>query len=150
MCSVFGCDSERRGAPRFKLPQDPEMRLLWVQFLATVNMQRFKEASWTDITICSEHFGEDCFDHRTPAHPGVINPSAVPSLGLRSGEHETDPQSPARAVSLDDRHPLLRPTVHITPPRIEFTFKCKLFFGLLRVFLHIWLIPSGTHVIRAC
>ncbi|XP_037315283.2 uncharacterized protein LOC119209807 isoform X1 [Pungitius pungitius] len=97
MCSVFGCDSGPRGAPRFKLPEDPEMRLLWVQFLAAVNKQRFKEASWTDITICSEHFREDCFDHRTATQPGVMNPSAVPSRCLRSGDTETDPQSPACA-----------------------------------------------------
>ncbi|XP_031150181.2 uncharacterized protein LOC116046111 [Sander lucioperca] len=105
MCSVVGCDSGRRSAQRFKLPEDPERRLEWVQFLATVNMQRFKEASWTDIRICSEHFKDDCFNNMSPSHSGftgkdqftlTLNPNAVPSLCLKSEseELETHLQSP--------------------------------------------------------
>jgi len=102
MCSVAGCESGRRGARRFKLPEDPERRLEWVQFLAAVNKQRFKESSCTDITICSEHFNEACLDHRTATHPGgtgtvqlTLNPGAVPSLQPEEAE-----ESPARVVSL--------------------------------------------------
>ncbi|XP_049889403.1 zinc finger protein 473 homolog [Epinephelus moara] len=103
MCSVVGCDSWRRSAQRFKLPEDPERRLEWVQFLATVNKQRFKESSWTDITICSEHFKADCFDKPTPSRSGVtgtaqlmLNPSAVPSVCVKSEseEPETNLRSP--------------------------------------------------------
>ncbi|XP_029308598.1 zinc finger protein 484-like [Cottoperca gobio] len=90
MCSVVGCDSWRRSAQRFKLPEDPERRLEWVQFLATVNKQRFKESSWTDITMCSEHFRDDCFDNLTPSEL-TLKPSAVPSLCLRSQEHLESP-----------------------------------------------------------
>ncbi|XP_074507359.1 uncharacterized protein LOC141777206 [Sebastes fasciatus] len=93
MCSVVGCVSGRLGADRFRLPEDPERRLEWVQFLAAVNKQRFKEASWTDITICSEHFKEDCFE-KMICSSGVtvkvqsrLNPSAVPSLCLQSETH---------------------------------------------------------------
>ncbi|XP_044075059.1 zinc finger and SCAN domain-containing protein 21-like isoform X3 [Siniperca chuatsi] len=98
MCSVVGCDSGRRSAHRFKLPEDPERRLEWVQFLATANKQRFKESSWTEITICSEHFTDDCFENRTPSHPGktgkvqlTLKPSGVPSLCLQSGPDEPEP-----------------------------------------------------------
>ncbi|XP_032386557.1 myoneurin [Etheostoma spectabile] len=106
MCSVVGCDSGRRNAQRFKLPEDPERRLEWVQFLATANMQRFKEASWTDIRICSEHFTDDCFNNMSPSQSGftgrdqlTLNPNAVPSLCLKSEseEPETSLQSPTRA-----------------------------------------------------
>nr|XP_046265583.1 zinc finger protein 184-like [Scatophagus argus] len=98
MCSVFGCCSGRRNAQRYKLPEDPERRLEWVQFLATVNKQRFKESSWTDITICGEHFGDDCFENLTAGHSGMtgkvqltLKPSAVPSLCLQSECDEPEP-----------------------------------------------------------
>ncbi|XP_076601042.1 uncharacterized protein LOC143329159 [Chaetodon auriga] len=98
MCSVVGCYSRRRTAQRFKLPEDPERRLEWVQFLAAANKQRFKESSWTDITICSEHFKDDCFENLTPSHSGVtgkvqltLKPSAVPSLCVQSEADEPEP-----------------------------------------------------------
>ncbi|XP_071347797.1 uncharacterized protein [Trachinotus anak] len=96
MCSVVGCDSSRRSAQRFKLPEDPERRLEWVQFLATANKQRFKESSWTDITICSEHFTDDCFDIMFPTGTAQLQYSAVPSLYIKSEpeEPEWDPESP--------------------------------------------------------
>ncbi|XP_076601043.1 uncharacterized protein LOC143329160 [Chaetodon auriga] len=82
MCSVLVCDSWRRSAHRFKLPEDPERRLEWVQFLFEVNSQRLKESSWTDITICSEHFTDDCFSDVT----GVVQlkPTVVPSVCIKS------------------------------------------------------------------
>ncbi|KAM7379319.1 hypothetical protein PAMP_004883 [Pampus punctatissimus] len=94
MCSVVGCDSWRRSAQRFKLPQDPEKRLEWVQFLGKVNGQRFKESSWTDITICIEHFANDCYENLSDRVQ--LNHSAVPSLCLKSepDEPETDHASP--------------------------------------------------------
>ncbi|XP_035526523.1 myoneurin-like isoform X1 [Morone saxatilis] len=90
MCSVVGCYSGRRSAQRFKLPEDPERRLEWVQFLATVNKQRFKESSWTDITICSEHFEKDCFEKLTAAQL-TLKPSAVPSLSDDPEPHLESP-----------------------------------------------------------
>ncbi|XP_070829365.1 uncharacterized protein [Chaetodon trifascialis] len=91
MCSVLTCDSWRRSAHRFKLPEDPERRLEWVQFLFEVNGQRLKESSWTDITICSEHFTDDCFSDVT----GVVQlkPTVVPSVCLQS-EPEQPVDSP--------------------------------------------------------
>ncbi|KAM7379318.1 hypothetical protein PAMP_004882 [Pampus punctatissimus] len=86
MCSVIGCDSWRRSAQRFKLPQDPEKRLEWVQFLGEVNGQRFKESSWTDITICIEHFANDCYENLSDRVQ--LNHSAVPSLCLKSEPDE--------------------------------------------------------------
>ncbi|XP_072220387.1 uncharacterized protein [Leuresthes tenuis] len=83
MCSVVGCDSWRHRPPRFKLPEDPERRLEWVMFIAKVNMQRFKESSWTDITVCSEHFTGDCFVNVSGAVQ--LKPGAVPSLCVSSG-----------------------------------------------------------------
>ncbi|XP_040911126.1 uncharacterized protein LOC121193070 [Toxotes jaculatrix] len=96
MCSVLGCDSWRRSAQRFKLPEDPELRLDWVQFLATVNKQRFKESSWTDITICNEHFADDCFVNLAPTGTVQLTPSAVPSLRPQPESDEPEPnvQSP--------------------------------------------------------
>ena len=92
MCSVVGCDSWRRSAPRFKLPEDPERRLEWVQFILEVNGQKLKESSWTDITICKEHFTSDCFVNLTPAVTVklTLKPEAVPSLRFKSEpeEHE--------------------------------------------------------------
>ncbi|XP_037644107.1 protein suppressor of hairy wing-like isoform X2 [Sebastes umbrosus] len=85
MCSVVGCGSGRRSAQRFKLPEDPERRLEWVQFLFEVNGQRLKESSWTDITVCSEHFTQDCFE---PLTWGQLKPDAVPSLCVKLEEDE--------------------------------------------------------------
>ncbi|XP_017277890.1 zinc finger and SCAN domain-containing protein 10 [Kryptolebias marmoratus] len=90
MCSVAGCSSGRRRAARFKLPEDPEERLDWVMFLAKANKQRFKESSWTDITVCSEHFTEDCFVRE--ADPVQLKPGAVPSVCWNLG-----PDEPARS-----------------------------------------------------
>uniref|UniRef100_A0A3P9N201 THAP-type domain-containing protein n=1 Tax=Poecilia reticulata TaxID=8081 RepID=A0A3P9N201_POERE len=78
MCSVAGCDSSRRSAQRFKLPEDPEERLEWVMFIAKVNKQCFKESSWTDIYVCSEHFPDDCLVNVNDRVQ--LKPSAVPSL----------------------------------------------------------------------
>uniref|UniRef100_A0A3B4ZVT5 THAP domain-containing protein 1 n=1 Tax=Stegastes partitus TaxID=144197 RepID=A0A3B4ZVT5_9TELE len=78
MCSVDGCNSFRRNAKRFKLPKDPEERLEWIQFVLDVNGQRLKESTWTDITICSEHFTNDCFVNKSPT--GRLKPGSVPSL----------------------------------------------------------------------
>ncbi|XP_031150182.1 zinc finger protein 239-like [Sander lucioperca] len=91
MCSVVGCDSGRRSALRFKLPEDPERRLEWVQFLFEVNGQRLKESSWTDITICNEHFTDDCFEHLAPGTGTVhLKPGAVPSLCVKSEPDEPE------------------------------------------------------------
>uniref|UniRef100_A0A8P4KL18 Uncharacterized protein n=1 Tax=Dicentrarchus labrax TaxID=13489 RepID=A0A8P4KL18_DICLA len=102
MCSVFDCDSWRRKVQRFKLPQDPERRLEWVQFLFDVNGQRLKESSWTDITICCEHFTADCFVQQTPETATVqLKSSAVPSLCIKS---EPDESEPPQTVSTDVNH----------------------------------------------
>ncbi|CAK6966903.1 zinc finger protein 37-like [Scomber scombrus] len=90
MCSVVGCDSWCRSAQRFNLPEDPEKRLEWVQFLAEVNGQRFKESSWTDITICIEHFANDCYESLTDTVQ--LKPRAVPSLFVKSEPEEPDPE----------------------------------------------------------
>ncbi|XP_068427094.1 uncharacterized protein [Clinocottus analis] len=111
MCSVLRCESGRRGAQRFKLPEDPERRLEWVQFLAAANKQRFKESSWTDITICSEHFKDVCLDHRTPTRPGgtgqlALNPGAVPTLqpGEAAGSRESaEPEETTDVACLPDQ-----------------------------------------------
>ncbi|KAF3699344.1 Zinc finger protein 813 [Channa argus] len=92
MCSVVGCGSWRRRAERFKLPDDPEKRLEWFQFLFEVNGQRIKESSWTDINICSEHFTEDCFENRSLCET-VLIPSAVPTLCVIS-----EPDQPVEPV----------------------------------------------------
>lgn len=94
MCSVVGCASWRRGAHRFKLPEDPERRLEWVQFLAAVNKQRFKESSWTDITICSEHFKDGCFVKQA-SNLGLtervqLKASAVPSACVQPETDEVE------------------------------------------------------------
>ncbi|TKS79832.1 Zinc finger protein 813 [Collichthys lucidus] len=90
MCSVVGCESWRRSAQRFKLPEDPERRLEWVQFLFEVNGQRLKESSWTDITICSEHFTSDCYETMTPGTV-QLKSGAVPSLCIKSEPDEPEP-----------------------------------------------------------
>lgn len=92
MCSVLGCYSNR--APRFRLPEDPDMRLEWVQFLATVNEQCFKESSWRDIAICCDHFERECFVNPSLSPP-TLKPGAVPSLCLHSEESEpSDRENP--------------------------------------------------------
>ncbi|XP_044223232.1 uncharacterized protein LOC122993279 isoform X2 [Thunnus albacares] len=101
MCSVVGCDSWRRSAQRFKLPEDPEKRLDWVQFLAEVNGQRFKESCWTDITICIEHFASDCYESLTDTVH--LKPRAVPSLFFKSEpiEPDLDHESPKREIDIN-------------------------------------------------
>uniref|UniRef100_UPI0037E6F936 uncharacterized protein n=1 Tax=Semicossyphus pulcher TaxID=241346 RepID=UPI0037E6F936 len=65
------------------------MRLEWVQFLLEVNGQRLKESDWTDITICKDHFSDDCFLSPTPASGTVqLKSSAVPSLCLKAEPDE--------------------------------------------------------------
>ncbi|KAL7387040.1 hypothetical protein ABVT39_017405 [Epinephelus coioides] len=87
-CSVVRCDSWHRSALLFKLPEDPERRLEWVQFIFEVNGQRLKESSWTDITICNEHFTDDSFEDT-----GQLKLSAVPTLCVKS-EPDESPESP--------------------------------------------------------
>ncbi|XP_060900652.1 RE1-silencing transcription factor-like isoform X1 [Labrus mixtus] len=106
MCSVVGCYSGRLGVQRFKLPEDPERRLEWVRFLATVNKQRFKESSWTDISVCIEHFKDDCFENKLGVTDKVqltLKPSAVPSLFDKSESEEPEPsvESPTCGESLE-------------------------------------------------
>ncbi|GLD71379.1 zinc finger protein 90-like protein [Lates japonicus] len=88
MCSVLGCDSWRRSAQRFKLPEDPEQRLEWVQFVFEVNGQRLKESCWTDITICREHFSDDCFENLAPTGAVQLKPNAAPSVCIKSEPEE--------------------------------------------------------------
>nr|XP_020451276.1 zinc finger protein 331-like [Monopterus albus] len=90
MCSVVGCDSWRRSVQRFKLPEDPERRLEWVQFLFEANSQRLKESSWTDITICTEHFTYDSF--LTPTGSLQLRAGAVPSRCLKPEPDEPEPK----------------------------------------------------------
>lgn len=79
MCSVVRCKSWRRTAQCFILPEDPEKRLQWVQFLFEVNGQRLRESLWTDIRVCSEHFTRDCFV--TPAADSAqLKYDAVPTV----------------------------------------------------------------------
>ncbi|XP_049889406.1 peroxynitrite isomerase THAP4-like [Epinephelus moara] len=87
-CSVVRCDSWRRSALLFKLPEDPERRLEWVQLILEVNGQQLKESSWTDITICNEHFTGDSFEDT-----GQLKLSAVPTLCVKS-EPDESPVSP--------------------------------------------------------
>uniref|UniRef100_A0A8D3D6C4 THAP domain-containing protein 1 n=1 Tax=Scophthalmus maximus TaxID=52904 RepID=A0A8D3D6C4_SCOMX len=84
MCSVLRCDSSRRSAQRFKLPEDAEKRLEWVQFVLEVNGQRLKESCWTEISICTEHFTEDCFGNTGPTGTAQLKPGAVPSLFIKT------------------------------------------------------------------
>ncbi|XP_013886852.1 zinc finger protein 658B [Austrofundulus limnaeus] len=95
MCSVYGCYSGLLNAERFKLPEDPEERLEWVMFLAKTNKQRFKESSWTDIAVCSDHFTGDCFVDE--AHPVQLKPGSVPSVCLKSG-----PDEPVRSSGCEE------------------------------------------------
>ncbi|XP_034090325.1 zinc finger protein 271-like isoform X2 [Gymnodraco acuticeps] len=98
MCSVLGCDSWRRGARRFKIPEDPERRLQWVQFILEANEQRLKESCWTKITICNEHFNGDCFEPL----PGTaqLRSSAVPSVCAKHGV-KSEPEKPEELRTCD-------------------------------------------------
>uniref|UniRef100_A0A669DE67 THAP domain-containing protein 1 n=1 Tax=Oreochromis niloticus TaxID=8128 RepID=A0A669DE67_ORENI len=115
MCSVVGCDSWRHNVQRFRLPEDPERRLEWVLFLFEVNKQRLKESSWTDITICSEHFTDDCFVSLALSGSVQLKPGAVPSLWVNT-EPEEPVESPQDEVSLlcQLRDHLLLPYQHFT------------------------------------
>lgn len=84
MCSVVGCDSWRRSAQSFSLPEDPERRLQWVQFVAEDDEQLLKESSWTDIVICREHFLGECFEKPVETDKVQLKPSAVPSVRIKS------------------------------------------------------------------
>ncbi|XP_035526525.1 uncharacterized protein LOC118334637 [Morone saxatilis] len=96
MCSVVGCESGSRGVQRFKLPEDPERRLEWVQFLFDVNGQRLRESSWTDITICCEHFTADCFVQQTGT--ARLKPGVVPSLCVKSEPEESPHVEPVETT----------------------------------------------------
>lgn len=101
MCSVLGCYSSR--VPRFKLPEDPDMRLGWIQFFAKVNEQRFKQSSWRDISVCCEHFERNCFEN--PSHsPTTLKPNAV--LCFHSEEPEPSDRE-TLAVSQAHGHHML-------------------------------------------
>lgn len=109
MCSVAECDSWRRSAQRFKLPDDPERRLEWVQFLFEVNNQRLRESSWTEITICSEHFTESCLVQLYPSGTFRLRPGAVPSVRIKS---ESEPAVPSVLKSESESEPAV-PSVRI-------------------------------------
>ncbi|KAI9544748.1 hypothetical protein NQZ68_001626 [Dissostichus eleginoides] len=103
MCSVLGCCSLSRHAQRFKLPEDPDRRLEWVQFLFEANKQQLKESCWTDITICNEHFTDDCFAHLSTAADSVqLKPSAVPSVRVKA-EPEELLESPQYVKPVDNQ-----------------------------------------------
>ncbi|XP_061588256.1 zinc finger protein 429-like [Cololabis saira] len=106
MCSVVGCDSWRRHARRFPLPEDPEKRLEWVQFLFEVNGQRLKESSWTDITVCTEHFTPDCFLRETPGTAVQLKSGAVPLVHVHDQEELHIKQEP---VESPDEDPAFEP-----------------------------------------
>ncbi|XP_034558480.1 zinc finger protein 85-like [Notolabrus celidotus] len=92
MCSVVGCYQGCGREQLFRLPEDVETRLAWVQFLATANEQRFKESSCMDISICIRHFKDDCFENHWASTDNVhitLKPKAVPSVSIKmieSGE----------------------------------------------------------------
>ncbi|XP_041848285.1 oocyte zinc finger protein XlCOF8.4-like [Melanotaenia boesemani] len=91
MCSVVGCDSWRRNARRFTLPEDPEKRLEWVQFVLEVNSQRLKESSCTDISVCSEHFTRDCFLNPAPTSDTIqLKSGAVPTVCVKEEPEEVE------------------------------------------------------------
>lgn len=90
MCSVVGCESWRRSAQRFKLPEDPERRLEWVQFLFEINGQRLKESCCTDITICSEHFSDVYLLHTFPSGSIKLRSGAVPSMCVKTKVEELE------------------------------------------------------------
>ncbi|XP_017277899.1 zinc finger protein 420-like [Kryptolebias marmoratus] len=94
MCSVIGCYSWRRGARRFALPADPEMRVEWVQFVFEVNNQRLRESSWTDIGVCCEHFTPDCFSDATGTDQ--LKSSAVPTISVRRVSRKSEPNQEAK------------------------------------------------------
>lgn len=108
MCSVAGCTSL---AQRFRLPRDPEMRLEWVQFLATANEQQFKESSWRDFRVCCKHFAEDCFENLIPSRVEAsgkvrftLKPDAVPSLCVKLDSGQSKEQVSAPGYLRDDNH----------------------------------------------
>lgn len=107
MCSVLGCYSSR--VPRFQLPEDPDMRLEWVQFLAKVNAQRFKESSWRDISVCCMHFQRDCFEDPSRS-PATLMPNAVPSLCSHSEEPQPRDREHHEVSQAHDHHML--PSLH--------------------------------------
>ncbi|KAM3605501.1 uncharacterized protein V6R79_026320 [Siganus canaliculatus] len=160
-CSVVGCDSGRRSAQRYKLPKDPDMRLKWVQFLLEVNEQQLKESSWTDITICSEHFTQDCYDHQT----AQLKFEAVPSLCIKTEpeEHLKSPHVVDNTVGdLDTSStPSFSPTPHPNPMQQKVTTGMKreeasllqidktfllTEHGLLKLFVHKC--PSCDHELQ--
>ncbi|XP_042352913.1 LOW QUALITY PROTEIN: uncharacterized protein LOC121950890 [Plectropomus leopardus] len=101
MCSVEGCNSWHRCVPRFKIPEDPERRLEWVQFILKVNDHGVKESSWTDITICGDHFTEDCIIRLTETGTVELESSAVPSLWIKSEPEEAElKQEPEEPVEI--------------------------------------------------
>ncbi|XP_074507358.1 uncharacterized protein LOC141777205 [Sebastes fasciatus] len=109
MCSVVGCYSGRLGAQRFRLPEDPERRLEWVQFLLEVNEQRLRESSWTDITVCRHHFTEDCFVNLTPTGPVQLRSGAVPSVCVKTEPDEPEPgQEPEETTEVASQCDQLR------------------------------------------
>ncbi|KAK9539217.1 hypothetical protein VZT92_004336 [Zoarces viviparus] len=117
MCSVLGCDSERHGAQRFKLPEDPERRLEWVQFLLEVNGQRLKESSWTDITVCRHHFKVDSFISRTGTGTVQLRSSAVPSLCVKSEPDEPEPcQEPEETTEVSSQYDEVKTCDESGPP----------------------------------
>nr|XP_043887306.1 probable serine/threonine-protein kinase kinX isoform X2 [Solea senegalensis] len=97
MCSVVNCDSSRRSVQRYILPEDPEKRLQWVQFVFEVNGQRLKESSCADITICGEHFTHDCFEYAGDSGFAQLKPSAVPSVCVKS-----EPEEPELQIKVEE------------------------------------------------
>lgn len=131
MCSVMGCYSGR--VPRFRLPEDPDMRLQWVQFLARVNQQRFKESSWRDIAICCEHFEGGCFENPSRSSPARLRPDAVPSLGSCDDGDSQEVSRAADAACCSHSASLCNENTTCTLPGMLSAW--KIFFFCLFVFL---------------
>lgn len=60
------------------------MRRQWVQFVGQASGQLFKESSFTDITVCKEHFLEECFEKPKETDEVQLKLNAVPTKVIKS------------------------------------------------------------------
>lgn len=74
----MGCASWRRNAQCFTLPEDPEVKCLWFEFVAESDDQR------SEIVICSEHFLEESFEKSAVTNRVRLKPSAVPTVRIKT------------------------------------------------------------------
>lgn len=80
-CVAYGCGKTAEdGVTLFKFPKDPEEFHKWEK---QVQRTRSQWLATPNSHLCSEHFGKEYFEPKTPTGPLKLRPGAAPTVFVR-------------------------------------------------------------------